>query len=30
MPTPIDILSDPITLAIIAIYGAIIAWEAAA
>jgi len=30
MPTPIDILSDPITLTVIAIYGALIAWEAIA
>jgi hypothetical protein len=30
MPTPIDILSDPITLTVIAIYGALIAWEAVA
>ena len=30
MPTPIDILLDPITLTVIALYGALILWEAVA
>lgn len=28
MPTPIEVLLDPISLAVIALYGALIAWEA--
>lgn len=30
MPTPVDILLDPITLAVVALYAALVAWEAIA
>lgn len=30
MPTPIDILLDPVTLAVVALYAALVAWEAIA
>ena len=30
MPSPIDLLLDPVSLAILALYGALIAWEALA
>src|SRR5262245_58595772 len=30
MPTPIEILMDPVSLAVIGLYGALIAWEAIA
>jgi len=28
MPTPIDVLLDPVTLAVTAIFAALVAWEA--